>query len=504
MKQLMSGTFVRFEAVSFSYEASQEELFSGIELELQRGWTGIVGANGAGKTTLLRLATGQLHPTVGRRIGAPHAVYCAQRTDDAPPQLGELLGSAESEACRLKGRLELREDWAGRWGTLSHGERKRAQVAVALWQQPDLLAIDEPTNHLDIAARALIEQALGAYEGVGLLVSHDRALLDKLCQQCAFLDGPRVVRRPGGYSDGRREALREREESRRARARADRQVTALQAEASVRREQSLKNERQRSKRGLDKNDHDGRARINLAKVTDGGSGQRLRQLDGRLALAEERKREIVVGKEPILGIALPGERAPKEKLAFAEPAKLALGPARSLAIPALVLHRSDRIGLQGPNGSGKTTLLRHLIGVVALPPSRYAYLPQEIDAGQSRAVLAAFRALPRDELGAAMGLVSRLGSRPERLLRSETPSPGEVRKMLLASSIVSNPYLIVLDEPTNHLDLPSIEALEEALAGTRAALVIVSHDRRFLGRLTQTMWTLEPGAANGDWKVVAG
>jgi ATPase subunit of ABC transporter with duplicated ATPase domains len=90
--------------------------------------------------------------------------------------------------------------------------------------------------------------------------------------------------------------------------------------------------------------------------------------------------------------------------------------------------------------------------------------------------------------------VSRLGSRPERLLQSETPSPGEVRKMLLASSIAADPYVIMLDEPTNHLDLPSIECLEHALQETRAALLIVSHDPRFLQSLTEQTWMLVPGA----------
>ena len=91
-----------------------------------------------------------------------------------------------------------------------------------------------------------------------------------------------------------------------------------------------------------------------------------------------------------------------------------------------------------------------------------------------------------------MTLVSRLGSRPARLLASTTPSPGEIRKILLARGVARGPHLIVMDEPTNHLDLPSIECLEAALAEAPCALLLVSHDARFLSKLTRTRWELTP------------
>ena len=102
------------------------------------------------------------------------------------------------------------------------------------------------------------------------------------------------------------------------------------------------------------------------------------------------------------------------------------------------------------------------------------------------------RRLTGEGLGWVMNLVSRLGSRPERLLASRLPSPGETRKLLLALGLLGSPWLLVLDEPTNHLDLDSIERLETALAGTRAALLLVSHDQRLLKALTRTMWVVKP------------
>ena len=102
-----------------------------------------------------------------------------------------------------------------------------------------------------------------------------------------------------------------------------------------------------------------------------------------------------------------------------------------------------------------------------------------------------------------MTAVSRLGSRPHRLLESAEPSPGEIRKILLALGIARVPHLIVMDEPTNHLDLPSIECLEEALDGCPCGLLLVSHDERFLARLTTTRWRIASDGWDARLEVVA-
>jgi ATPase subunit of ABC transporter with duplicated ATPase domains len=118
-------------------------------------------------------------------------------------------------------------------------------------------------------------------------------------------------------------------------------------------------------------------------------------------------------------------------------------------------------------------------------------VPQEISAEASRALLETVKRLPNDELGRVMITISRLGSRPARLLESALPSPGEVRKLLLALGIVRGPHLIVMDEPTNHMDLPGIQCLEEALAECPCAMLLVSHDEVFLEKIVETNWRLE-------------
>ncbi len=192
--------FLQFDNVAFSYPGMAEPL---VTAHFPEGaWTGIVGANGAGKTTLLKLAAGVLAPTEGhiRQIGS--ARYAVQRTDAPPDDWLAFMDSWDPPAIDARALLGVEPEWADRWDTLSHGERKRAQIAAALWRRPDVLALDEPTNHLDAHAKGVLLAALKSFHGVGLLVSHDRDFLDELCSQCLFIFPPRIVMRPGGVSAG--------------------------------------------------------------------------------------------------------------------------------------------------------------------------------------------------------------------------------------------------------------------------------------------------------------
>ena len=179
MKAAMPSLFLRFQEVSFTYPTMTRPLLAGVEVYFPVGWTGIVGANGVGKSTLLKLAVGELQVQEGKVHHLGSAIYCAQRTDDAPEALADFIYAGDREAMALRRQLGVEEEWLERWDTLSHGERKRAQIGVALWLNPDVLALDEPTNHIDGDARRLLLAALHRYQGVGLLVSHDRDLLDE-------------------------------------------------------------------------------------------------------------------------------------------------------------------------------------------------------------------------------------------------------------------------------------------------------------------------------------
>jgi ATPase subunit of ABC transporter with duplicated ATPase domains len=246
----MRLSHILFQDLSFGYPGAPTRLIEDLSVHFNPGWTGIVGANGAGKTTVLKLAMGELAPDQGVVRTSEDAIYCPQRTDDAPDMLPDLLEACDHEAAVLIGRLGIQLDWPNRWQTLSHGERKRAQLAVALWRRPAILAVDEPTNHIDAHARELLGGALQSFEGVGLLVSHDRQLLDSLCSQCLFVEPPDAVMRHGGFSVGAGEIAREDTHARRKREGAHRARKALKREAVKRREEASQSHKKRSKSGL--------------------------------------------------------------------------------------------------------------------------------------------------------------------------------------------------------------------------------------------------------------
>ncbi len=491
---------LNFENISFSYGSMPTPLFAGLDLSFPRGWTGVVGANGAGKTTVLKLACGLLEPDEGLVRGPAVAVYCAQRTDDPPVELPEVLGSGDPRALRLRQRLALGPDWAGRWPTLSHGERKRAQIGCALWLDPDVLGLDEPTNHIDAECRAVLVAALRGYRGIGLLVSHDRGLLDALCGRCLFVEPPDAVMRPGGYSSGRKEADREELALRRRKDTIRDKAVKLEREAARRASRAAQVSRGLSKKGLDPKDHDRKGRIDLARLT-GVDGKAARLAAGMKTRSEDGFREaaeIHVRKRYELGIWFEAEACRRDVLFKLPAGTVPFGDGRGLEHPELVMRPGDRIAVSGPNGTGKSTLIRLVLEALAVPADRLTYIPQEIGLETARGILEEVRRQPSDVLGRVLNIVSRLGSRPAGLLYTDEPSPGELRKLLLALGIARRPWLIIMDEPTNHLDLPSIECLEEALEGCPCGLLLVSHDERLLGRLTEIRWAVERCGMSGE------
>jgi ATPase subunit of ABC transporter with duplicated ATPase domains len=498
----MSRLFVRFHQVTFAYPSAAEPLFSDLSLHLPGGWSGVVGANGAGKTTLLRLAVRELSPDAGVVEAPPRTVYCAQRTDDAPVHLRELVADRAKSAWDIREKLGVEADWHGRWDTLSHGERKRAQIAVALWLAPEVLAVDEPTNHLDRSAREVLAAALRSFDKVGLLVSHDRELLDALCARCVFVDPPDAIVRPGGITKGMQVATMEQQAARRQHEQDRRAYRSIRREAIRREQLAAQAQRRCSKRGLAAGDHDARARKNGARNSskDAVGGRLRRQIDGRLERARRQWEDHGVKKEYELGIWLPGSTSKRNLLLELPAGSLALGEHRQLRYPDLTIRPTDRIALTGANGSGKSSLVHRLIASLGIPLEQLTYVPQEIDGGVSRGLLDQVREVSESQRGYLMNIISRLGSRPDRLLVSVEPSPGETRKLMLALGMARTPHLIIMDEPTNHMDLPSIEALETALVDCPCSLLLVSHDHRFLQRLTRTTWQIAAdGAAVGSF-----
>ncbi|MCG8569221.1 MAG: ATP-binding cassette domain-containing protein, partial [Spirochaetes bacterium] len=164
---------------------------------------------------------------------------------------------------------------------------------------------------------------------------------------------------------------------------------------------------------------------------------------------------------------------------------------KSLQIPDLFIKPAQKIGITGPNGSGKSTLIRYILYHLTLPKEKILYIPQEVQIDQATVLKDQIHQLADDKLGSIMITIARLGSEPKRLLFSPLPSPGETKKILLAMGLLKTPQIIIMDEPTNHLDLEAIVCLENFLKNCPIALLLVSHDIRFLNSLMEINWKIE-------------
>ncbi len=497
-----------------------------------RARIGLVGPNGVGKSTLLRIAAGLEAPDAGTVSRAPatltvgyleqerriadesvlavlerrtgvlaaereleDAAAALARGEKAEGRYGRALdafvalggGDFEPRARAVCADLGLRLD-LGRSGTaLSGGEAARVALAAILLSRFDVLLLDEPTNDLDHAGLARLESFIAGYRGALVLVSHDRELLDRTVDRIAAVDpwSHRVRERAGGWTDYA--AAREAEQQ----ARAD---EFEQAQAR-RRELAALLTRRRS---------EARAKGDALGNKTGGQDRRATHaLETKVRQAERLLERNELPEKPFapweLRLALhAGPRLSSRVLsldvAVGRRGGFELGPV------SLDLAPGERLSIAGPNGAGKTTLLGMLLGDVPLAAgSRTVGRSTVLGAiRQDRAAYAGEAPLA-DELMSRTGLdrlaartlLAKFGLGAEHVARPcSSLSPGERTRAHLAELQARGVNVLFLDEPTNHLDLEAVEQLESALAGFEGTLVVVSHDRRFLGAVAPTR-TLE-------------
>jgi ATPase subunit of ABC transporter with duplicated ATPase domains len=488
--------------ISYTYEGAPTSALGPVSATFAEGWTGIVGANGSGKSTLLRIVAGDLGGYQGNVIPTPLLApgasisYCAQATEELPAQAEEFALDYGSDAMQIRRMLSIEDDWTWRFDSLSHGERKRLQVAIALWLNPSVLALDEPTNHVDAPTRNQLLAALVNYRGVGLLVSHDRELLDTLVSQCLFMRNGQGIMRNGTYTQGREQEELAHATVARERKAAKQELAGLNAEQDRRAHEAARADARRSKKNIDPKDHSAKAKIDMAIYSgqDGKAGKRSAQLGTRIQSVERRVAQAFVPKIYDASFWLDTQPSKRRVLVELEAGSISLGDGRTVVFPKLDVESTAHIGLTGPNGAGKSTLIRRLIA--HLPADiPMIYLPQELDSEQVRNLLADLKNMAPEKRGQVLSLVARLNSDPDRILSGDALSPGELRKIMLAQGVLQEPQLIIMDEPTNHLDLQSVEVLEAILADCPCALVLVSHDAPFLAAVTATRWIFLPEGA---------
>ena len=488
----------------FSYPSSHVTLFEDFSLQFNDGWTCIAGSNGCGKSTLLKLIAGLLKPDEGRIVSGGQSttgcvIYCPQETAEVPENLYSVFWSDDNEVRRFFSMLHITEEMIGRYDSLSGGEKKRIQIACALADRPTVLLLDEPTNHLDEGTVRMISDTLALFSGIGIIVSHDRSFADFLCKHTVYLynearafSGGRECVVCESYSGGLSKALELREQkASHNRGEWERLDSKAAGEKQRSRRLAEENERSKSrlaKKNIDPHDHDAKRKIDVARLggKDRSTGDAKAHLDSQIQRTEAARDSVkksLIRKE---GFSVEGAGFAKaiiieESDIFASEEKTSY----KLHIPRIVINPDSKIALTGQNGTGKSLFIKHLISELEKSgrTKEVMYLPQEISEDQKNQILSEFAALEDAERGAVLSTLYRLGSEPENLQQGSV-SPGELRKLMISLAVEKPLSLLILDEPTNHMDITSVLALESALASLSCALIVVSHDRAFLEKIT--------------------
>ena len=378
--------------------------------------------------------------------------------------------------------------------------------SLTVFCNPDVLVVDEPTNHVDASTRHALFTALSKFKGVGVLISHDRELLDALCSQCLFITNGTATMRPGGYSQVSSQVALERSSAIHARDIAQKEKARTEREVQRRREEASRVQARRSGKGIAKNDSDARAkkRHYIVSGQDGKAGKLSARIQSRLEKAEDNVANSKVEKRYDAHVWLDAEPSRRKVLFRMEPGHISVGESL-LSFPALFIGNTDHIGLVGDNGSGKTTLVKKIIASISTDMSsmdaifantgrvdtKVLYIPQEPDMAQKENTLKKMRELPSVQRGQVLSIVAQLNSDPDCILEGDTVSPGEMRKLMLALGILDSPELVIMDEPTNYLDLGSTEALEQLLSVYPGALLLVSHDASLVSSATSITWRIQ-------------
>ncbi|TRD10480.1 ATP-binding cassette domain-containing protein [Erythrobacter insulae] len=453
----------------------------------------LIGRNGAGKTTLLKIIDDRIEMDRGTRRVKPgvRIVFLEQEPDLSPFKTlmdFALAGDdapAEHEVDNIAGQLGI--DMARESATASGGERRRAAIARALAQDPDLLLLDEPTNHLDLSAIDWLEDWLTRYKGAFITISHDRTFLKRLTRATLWLDRGTLRRKEVGF--GGYEAWEEQVYAEEARA-AEKLDAKLKLEAHWL-ERGVTARRKRNQGRLEKLGQMRAARA--AMISDSGTAKM------KLASDEDFKSKSVIVAEGITKSFGSGDER------------------RTIIKPfSLRIQNGDRIGIVGANGAGKTTLLKILTGELEPDSGRItrARTLSGVMIDQQRKLLEPDASV-RDILAEGGDWIDVRGNRKhvQAYLKDFLFDPkivdtkvgilsgGERSRLLLAREFARTANLLVLDEPTNDLDLETLDLLQEVIADFDGTVLIVSHDRDFLDRTVTVTLGLD---GSGTVDIVAG
>ncbi|MFP7833566.1 ABC-F family ATP-binding cassette domain-containing protein [Marisediminicola sp. LYQ134] len=523
---MLPSSTITFRDLTFEWPDGALAL-RGLSGSFGHGRTGLVGRNGSGKSTLLRLASGELAPTSGELDVSGDVGYLRQSVPlHSGATVAELLGidstlralraieagdvavehfDAVGDDWDLESRASEALDDIGfsaadldrRVGEVSGGEAVLVAIAGLRLSRKAITLLDEPTNNLDRGARSTLTRLVDAWPGTLVIVSHDRALLDRMDATAELYGGGFEVF-GGPYSAWVEHRDRENGAAADA-ARAAQQAVRVEKRQRAHAETTLARRRRAGKKAQREG---GVPRIvagGLARKAENSAASLRSTLDDRVTAATDAATaaDARVRDDEHIRLELPDPGVARGRR-LAEITGVAGSP--GVEQQSVVIQGPERLALVGPNGAGKTTLLEALVGRAEARPDRserprarlltdrVGYLPQRLDDVDDTlsAVDAVRECAPDTSAGDIRNQLARLLLRGHAADRPvSTLSGGERFRVSLARMLFADPpaQLLVLDEPTNSLDLQSVEQLAEALDAYRGAVLVVSHDDDFLARI---------------------
>jgi ATP-binding cassette, subfamily F, member 3 len=431
---------------------------------------GVIGPNGAGKTTLFRTIVGEEELDSGEiiRSNALRLGYLAQEDDWNLEETGEefLAENCTLPLWQLKDLglgLGLKpHHFSEPLKKLSGGYRMRFQLLFLIGREPNLMLLDEPTNFLDLESLMALEKFLQAYAGAFMLISHDREFLRRVTDHTLEVEGTEITKYPGNIDD------------------------YFEQKAQLR----LILERQAANQELKKKSIEDFVRKFGAKATKARQAQsRMKQL--------EKMENIELKELPVRArIQIPSPSPVGKEIFHLKEARMGYGTTEIVSVKNLRLERGDHLGIVGFNGVGKSTLLKSLSGKIPFLAGdlKWGYQVKVAAFAQhstesldsSHTVLRALQEMAHHEVTQQeiLNMAGSLLFSGDAVKKSiSVLSGGEKSRVALGQILLSKANVLLLDEPTNHLDFETVEALTHALHSYQGSLLIVSHDRGFIGRV---------------------
>lgn len=491
--------------LTFGYEGSPDYIFENVSFSIDSDWKlGFIGRNGKGKTTFLHLLMGK-YPYSGSIVSPvlfdqfPYHVPREQMDMALSELLGVLKPGCEEwrVICELS-RLDASAELLYRpFGTLSHGERTKAFLAILFSGENDLLLIDEPTDHLDAGARETVKRYLNGKKSF-ILVSHDRDLLDACVDHILVLERKSIQVEKGNFSSwqenkARRDHFAQMENEKHLRA-----IASLKKAARQSGQWAQKNED--TKIGYDPaKEHDRPTRAYIGKKTK-KMQKRVKQYEKRIDQEIQAREGLLADIEEPVPLKLTPLAYHRERLLSCKDLSIRYKGRAANALEGFTfsLARGERVFLHGKNGCGKSTFLKALLAADGRAPEK----DLEIPAGELRigsgltisyvsqdtsflhgSIKNFCRGRGLDE-SLFCALLAQLGLERAQFAKDiKGFSQGQKKKVLLAESLMTPAHLYIWDEPLNYIDVFSRMQIEELVLSCQPTMLLVDHDTRFRERI---------------------